>query len=119
MVQCQVLNRKHETNFDDRNDSVMTAENLRQQICGEYELECVYKVLLHHTKSCYTMQPIKKALGIFRELTTTTTSRSQSSFLGPAFRVQKSYNNLSQNVSAYQRSETAWQCQARNYKTCQ
>ena len=32
---------------------------------------------------------IKKALGIFRELITTTRSRSQSGFLGPAFRVQK------------------------------
>jgi len=29
-VQCQELNRQHETNFDHRNDSAMTAENLSQ-----------------------------------------------------------------------------------------
>jgi len=32
---------------------------------------------------------IKKALGIFRELIPRASSRSQSDFLGPAFRVQK------------------------------
>jgi len=82
-------------NFDHRNDSVMSAENLRQQICvwgmsarmclqSFVELRCV----------------IKKALGVFRELIRTTTRTTEVAFLRPAFRMQKS-DKQSSNLWKY------------------
>jgi len=42
-----------------------------------------------YAKFCCAVVHIKKALWLFRELITTTRSRSQSGFLGLAFQVQK------------------------------